>query len=459
MSEKTLEITRSCESPIMAGQEVSFFLRPPARKRFASHGSAEKGRATELRPHAHLHLSGPSFEGRVSLPIDHTLEPDEPQYVTLKSSELPPGAYRIVITAYVREAPPTTESAKPAEPPTPAPVDPGLHLVEETLDEIWGETHLTILPKSDVHIVSSDKMLITAGQVFWANLRDCVAKRSYRRYERFISFILCSSKDHDGEPHFSEHDRHDVLSMSGQHRSDRGCWFRHGVRAYEVLKTATEAFLLCHACCQDSIHPEHGSTASDGVELYLAQLAEQLKNQGVMPTHERDFPFCGTGFRERLCLYELIWSYWIESAMLVQTMNAISLRFQNRRVSINGRDPLGSLELHPLRRLNNLLWGYVQSDNDRITVRRRALEYEHEYGLCLIGKAVGDRSPLTGAPSSSSPSIACSTSAPSTIAMTPMSGFDRTPSRCSPPCETYTCCFPREPRINSAICLRPRGWR
>ena len=31
------------------------------------------------------------------------------------------------------------------------------------------------------------------------------------------------------------------------------------------------------------------------------------------------------------CLIELIWSYWQEEGMLVQTLNAISRRFQNLR--------------------------------------------------------------------------------------------------------------------------------
>ena len=40
--------------------------------------------------------------------------------------------------------------------------------------------------------------------------------------------------------------------------------------------------------------------------------------------------------RDRLqspCLLELIWSYWQEEGMLVQTMNAITRRFQNMRVA------------------------------------------------------------------------------------------------------------------------------
>ena len=50
-----------------------------------------------------------------------------------------------------------------------------------------------------------------------------------------------------------------------------------------------------------------------------------------------DSPFCEGVFRGRVlacsapCLLELIWNYWIEESMQVQTINAISLRFQNKR--------------------------------------------------------------------------------------------------------------------------------
>jgi uncharacterized protein Usg len=86
-------------------------------------------------------------------------------------------------------------------------------------------------------------------------------------------------------------------------------------------------------------------------------------------------------------MLELIWSYWHEEGMLVQTIKAIALRFENRRGPA-GKDPLANLELDPLRPLNNLLWGYIQDEYHQITVLRRAYEYDHHYGLSLIGRAV-----------------------------------------------------------------------
>jgi hypothetical protein len=92
---------------------------------------------------------------------------------------------------------------------------------------------------------------------------------------------------------------------------------------------------------------------------------------------------------------ELIWSYWHEEGMLVQTMNAITWRFQNRRAG-GDRDPLSMIEIDPLRPLNNFIWGYIQDEQHRLTLVRRAYEYDHHYGLTLMGKAVP---PVRGADS------------------------------------------------------------
>ena len=86
---------------------------------------------------------------------------------------------------------------------------------------------------------------------------------------------------------------------------------------------------------------------------------------------------------------ELIWNYWQEEGMLVQTLNHIVARFQNRRVSSG--DPLARFDISPLLMLRSLLWAWVENEQRRLTVRRRAAEYEYEYGLSLIGRAVPAR--------------------------------------------------------------------
>ena len=101
---------------------------------------------------------------------------------------------------------------------------------------------------------------------------------------------------------------------------------------------------------------------------------------------------CHGLLREKLtcpCLLELIWSYWQEEGMLVQTLNAIARRFQNVRAP-GGSDPLANLEIDPLRPLNNVIWGYIQDEQHRLSVVRRNYEYDHHYGLRLAGRAVQD---------------------------------------------------------------------
>jgi len=57
------------------------------------------------------------------------------------------------------------------------------------------------------------------------------------------------------------------------------------------------------------------------------------------------------------------------------------------------RDPLAHLEIGPLVPLNNILWGYVEDERNRLSIRRRVFEYQHQYGLSLYGKAVPDLRP------------------------------------------------------------------
>jgi hypothetical protein len=190
-----------------------------------------------------------------------------------------------------------------------------------------------------------------------------------------------------------------------------------GMTAYELLKTATEVFLALY--CGVVIRPNDvlGNTIfSDAEEfarsgLTRAELKKSLEDyllgllglnrlpyiqrivQTAFPNEiliPNDSVFCTGLLPSKVdcpCLIELIWSYWHEEGMLVQTLNAISRRFQNVR-GPGDRDPLAHLEIDPLRPLNSLLWGYIQDERNRLTVKRRAYEYDHHYGLTLYGKAV-----------------------------------------------------------------------
>jgi hypothetical protein len=191
-----------------------------------------------------------------------------------------------------------------------------------------------------------------------------------------------------------------------------------GMTAYELLKTATEVFLLlyCGVVIRDRdvlgnkdvlgkpIFSKDEELARLGLtdNIDFVQLLATYLGPGRLPYIQRivqtafpdeltiDSVFCTGILQSKVdcpCLIELIWSYWHEEGMLVQTLNAISRRFQNVR-GPGDRDPLAHLEIDPLRPLNSLLWGYIQDERNRLTVKRRAYEYDHHYGLTLYGKAV-----------------------------------------------------------------------
>ena len=184
--------------------------------------------------------------------------------------------------------------------------------------------------------------------------------------------------------------------------------FSYGVGAYELLKTATQVFLLlecggCHAEIKN-LDPDDESQRF-GEQVTLEDLRTRLcayLPHGQLPYIKRVLDSAFQGEKEiaslhcygvlssRIqvpCLLELIWSYWHEEGMLVQSIGAIARRFQNVRAR-GDRDPLAHLEIDPLRPLGNLLWGYIQDEPNLLTVKRRAYEYDHQYGLQLYGKAV-----------------------------------------------------------------------
>jgi len=165
---------------------------------------------------------------------------------------------------------------------------------------------------------------------------------------------------------------------------------RLGLSGQEIPDNALQAYLSP----VDTANPK---LASFQTLPYLALVRQKLRDAAIksavfIGNKEDGLPEeCYGILAERLMapvMIELIWSYWHEEAMLVQTMNTISRRFQNIR-GPGERDPLAHLELDPLRPLSNLLWGYVQDEQHRLSVLRRAYEYDHHYGISLVGKAVG----------------------------------------------------------------------
>ena len=86
---------------------------------------------------------------------------------------------------------------------------------------------------------------------------------------------------------------------------------------------------------------------------YLAVIRERLSDIPLKPATETPLNCYGI-LRSHLVgplAMELIWSYWHEEGMLVQTLLAILARFENRKIRA-GTDPLARFDLDPLRPLS-----------------------------------------------------------------------------------------------------------
>ena len=247
-------------------------------------------------------------------------------------------------------------------------------------------------------------------------IRNRTAAIGFDRYKRFMDSIFCRQEDPQrvGVPKL-------FADRIQKHRDEVSSLNIHGPYAYSVLALATQVFLTLESgvVINDSGQPrifdiEKERIRANDFSLTVGSLQADLTRyldpaggnlpylnrilDNLITLDERDpdevLPYCDGVLQFRLSspsLIELIWSYWLEEGMLVQTWNAIARRFQNRRGS--SHDPLGELEFDPLRPLNNLIWGFVQTEQNRLTVPRRAHEYVHHYGLSLVGKAVSDLNP------------------------------------------------------------------
>lgn len=255
---------------------------------------------------------------------------------------------------------------------------------------------------------------VTDDAGLWAAIRNRTDAIRGDRYDEFIRRVLCYD-DGTGQAVCLPEDpkQNEKSSIGTSLRAKRaeliGATSGYGVDAYNLLKYATQAFLLLETGVVIRVPRFPLNESEQDIDIDdIASDAERLKIylggtltgplpylQRVLAALESRFdpkksPFCKGALTHRFScpsMLELIWSYWHEEGMLVQTMNAICMRFQNRRGPFE-RDPLANLEIDPLRPLNNLLWGYIQDEYNRLTVPRRAYEYDHHYGLKMVGKAV-----------------------------------------------------------------------
>ena len=248
----------------------------------------------------------------------------------------------------------------------------------------------------------------TSDQALWVSIRQRTDALQFPQYKAFIDKVFCTTEQNGGSDAVKElRKKQGALKL--------GLVTTGNVEAYNLLRVATDAFLLLYGCGEVSIDPtafENDIAAEagrlgrnetyEGVQSeltdylttflgsdrlpYIKQVVTTNFSDGLQTGTPSDSPFCHGITNPDPCMIELIWSYWHESGMLMQVLNAISLRFQNKSVRKN--DPLINLALDPLRPLNNLLWGFVQNEFQRLSLSRRVHEYAHQYGLTLKGRAV-----------------------------------------------------------------------
>jgi hypothetical protein len=292
-------------------------------------------------------------------------------------------------------------------------------------------------PRTNAVTLTRSAHQITPEVALWVAIRHSCSALDFSAYKRFIDDVMSVGtmrrneltalagggpdvqvvNDYEGlvgnEPPRSTHlgPTFQLLPFSN---SDR----------YALLKAATEVFVMAR-CGVDlgqmdfarvvtdvSLDPEltgngidfnqvtptlwrryldQTSFKDDSILPYYGLILDKLKDIQIDPLpNQREVTAAAYRLlRQKLtmpCFLELMWSYWHEEGMLMQTINAILLRFQNVRSSEH--DPLANMEIDPLRPLNNLLWGLIQDEQNRLTVNRRAYEYNHLYGIGLVGKAV-----------------------------------------------------------------------
>ena len=277
----------------------------------------------------------------------------------------------------------------------------------------------------------------TDDLALWVIIRRSTDALSFCNYANFMDVVLCGKDSNDKVFGTLGQRQQKAVGINNKLLKRRLLPF-NDTDAYRLLKTATEAFLLVNGGVQldeeDFLAADasdlstrmgdnqfNAQVLNDSWDRYLASVngtanpmlpylatvsrkfqGDPLKNQiflnedPLLPDGKNEAEMCVGVLRSKLTrpfLLELIWSYWQEEGMLAQTLNAVTYRFQNRRSPMGGRDPLANLEIDPLRPLNNLLWGYLQDEQHRLSVQRRAYEYDHHYGITLQGKAVSNFRP------------------------------------------------------------------
>lgn len=255
----------------------------------------------------------------------------------------------------------------------------------------------------------------TTDQALWVAIRNSTNAIGFENYSRFVDLVMCGELrgasgglglDQEEKNLFRRVNRRTNLPFPNVNR-------------YRLLKAATEVFLMINCGVDQDVFEGldlaaesrrlNRTVSQDDIEQqfrdYLVRVdtgrgdfLDVLPYLGLIRLQLRDVAIVGLDdeadaaeacfgiLAEKLarpCFLELIWAYWTDEGGPLQALKAIGWRFQNRAAGPPGRDPLANMDIDPLRPLNNLMWGWIQDEQHRLTLARRAYEYDHAYGLEL----------------------------------------------------------------------------
>lgn len=310
--------------------------------------------------------------------------------------------------------------------------EPEVRLIEREGTRAFISAGTSVTVNDSRHMVGGDlniRLHRTANETthdiaLWAVIRKSCEAMSFNNYMRFTDHVLCGRAfDDAGDegcwPELWKARTNEVTALSQR----RFLPFTDS-DAYRLLKIATEAFVTVNSgvCARIPFNRNdrdyllrrdlsdtdlnglwHNylvrvNGTHDRIIPYLAIIREKLRDVPIRASSLGQFQMPDDTYgilQAKLaapCFNELIWSYWHEEAMVVQTINALCRRFQNVRRP-GDIDPLATLDIDPLRSLNNLLWGLIQDEQHRLSVVRRNYEYDHHYGLRLEGRATRNLRP------------------------------------------------------------------
>ncbi len=218
--------------------------------------------------------------------------------------------------------------------------------------------------------------VITPDLPLWVVIRNSTESLSFKNYQRYIDIVLCDAPaDKSGRwrpdendvlaprripgsqeaPLPAVHRRRRVPAAQGRNRSVPDGQLRRRPHQLSPVRSRTistilisrtgvdrsRAWIASKRLWKSYLERVNGTQLTSRCPTWRSSRSKfpdaRIKNRifAAIPgrcRHRRAvlWASCGQKLTEP-CLLELIWSYWHEEGMLVQTMNAISLRFQNRR--------------------------------------------------------------------------------------------------------------------------------